>query len=381
MKYLFQLGHQPHISTAELDAVFLHKHIRTSAHTHVGTYLILESNDLRDSQKLLEQLGGTIKIGKEIDLHKSAEQSISDFLHEKTEGKIHFSISGDNAKTAALAVKKNLKSLGKSVRFIEPKNTATILHNNLIEKKGDFTIVGKDVFVTVAIQDIEEFTKRDFDRPGSDSFSGMIPPKLARIMINLAQVDHNSIILDPFCGSGTVLTEALSMGYTNLIGSDISEKAIADTKKNIEWLQSNFKSLDPDLGFQISNFKLFISPAQSINKIISKPGIEAIITEPYLGKPLKGNETRSQLEKQAEELKQLYIDSFKSFKQALKLKGVIVFIFPKFKYKDEWISTFPREQLKQEGFSIQPLNKDNESLLYHRPKQHLGREIHRLIKK
>ena len=84
---------------------------------------------------------------------------------------------------------------------------------------------------TEAVQPFEQFSARDFGRPGRDDLSGMLPPKLAIIMINLAQTPLNSILLDPFCGSGTILSEAVLLGYTNLIGTDISEKAIADSKK------------------------------------------------------------------------------------------------------------------------------------------------------
>ena len=52
-------------------------------------------------------------------------------------------------------------------------------------------------------------------------------------MINLAlsqNIDYKNL-LDPLRGSGTILTEAAVMGYQNLYGSDISRKAITDTKE------------------------------------------------------------------------------------------------------------------------------------------------------
>ena len=92
----------------------------------------------------------------------------------------------------------------------------------------------------MAVQPFEEFGARDYARPSRDDLSGMLPPKLAKIMINLAQAKENSLILDTFCGSGTILQEALIMGYLNLIGFDSSPKAIKDSQANLEWLADKY---------------------------------------------------------------------------------------------------------------------------------------------
>jgi len=99
----------------------------------------------------MSRLGGTVKIGKLID------NNIKNYLlQNQSDGKIVFSISGSNAQKQALEIKKELKLLGRSVRYVEAKNTATILHNNLVEKQGDFTIVNNQIFITEAIQPFED---------------------------------------------------------------------------------------------------------------------------------------------------------------------------------------------------------------------------------
>jgi len=330
-KYLFELGHQPHISIAEIQAVFAFSAQGRSASggKRMGNYFLLETKDKLDCEELMNQLGGTIKIAEKIE-----EENITDFLAKTPEEfKIQFSLSGSNSKKIAMAVKKQLKAMGRSVRYIEPKNTATILHNKLIKKQGDLTIFEDEIFVTKAIQPFEEFGERDYNRPSTDSWSGMLPPKLARIMINLGLADvqtrHGAspitqpddvVLLDPFCGSGTVLTEALDLGFKNLIGSDISEKAIEDTKKNIEWMQKNFK-------FQISNFKLFTSDACKLPAEIKPNSIDLIVSEPYLGKPLRGNERIDTLQKQANDLAELYALAFKQFHKVLKKSGIVILSF------------------------------------------------------
>jgi tRNA G10 N-methylase Trm11 len=383
MFYLFQLGHQPELSTAEIEAVVLspenkrtkeQKNKNTKTLKHGGKdYLIIETEKEIDAHKLMNILGGTIKIGYGIrDMGYGKDNIINETIKylEETQptGKINFSL---NDPKLALQIKKELKALGHNVRYIEPKNSATILYNGLIDKKTDLTIIDNQIFFTTAIQQFEEMAQRDYDRPGVDDKSGMLPPKLARMMINLAQIDANKTLLDPFCGSGTILTEALSMGYTNLIGSDISEKAIKDTKKNLEWLSSSYK-------LQVTSYKLFNSDARHLTNHLALNSIDAIATEPYLGKPLHGNETAFTIKKQANELAELYLEAFKSFYKILKPGGTVVFVIPKFKFKNEWIKIDCVEKIKKSG--LWTIDYGEQSLTYHRPSQHLAREIYRFKK-
>ncbi|MFH1947501.1 MAG: DNA methyltransferase [Candidatus Magasanikbacteria bacterium] len=413
-KYLFSLGHQPHISIAEIQAVFSRLQINTSteqptnsAGRQNNTFFIIKTKDELNCEELINKLGGTIKIAKKIipptdgppirtdscprrriPAEGGKENNITDFLAKTPpEFKIQFSLSGPNSKKIAMAVKKELKTMGRSVRYIEPKNTATILHNKLIKKQGDLTIFEDEIFVTKAIQPFEEFGERDYKRPGTDSFSGMLPPKLARIMINLGisnvetrhclvSTPNNFILLDPFCGSGTVLTEAIDLGFTNLIGSDISEKAIEDTKKNIEWQIKSYR-------LSAISYQSHLVDATKLSTKLKPNSVDLIVSEPYLGKPLRGNENKLTLQKQTNDLADLYTKAFKEFYKTLKKDGIVIFIIPKFKYKDEWVEIDCLDKIKKAGFKIIPLGMDSPpcqggikgGLTYHRPKQHVARVI------
>lgn len=369
MDYLFTLGRQIKLSTTEIEAVLSLMEIEYKIKNIKDQNLVLEIAKNIEPKILMKRLGGTIKIGEEINT------DIAQYLEKKQPtGKIQFSISGLNkAKKMGISIKKELKEKGRSIRFVEANNTATILHNNLVEKLGDFTIFENKIFVTKAIQPIEEFTNRDYERPGSDGASGMLPPKLSRIMINLSKSKTDDTILDPFCGSGTILMEAAEMGYKNLIGSDISEKAFEDTKKNMEWLVNNL---------EIKNLKFEIvqSSSQKLDQKIKNVSIDKIISEPYMGRPLHGNESEDFLRRQTNELAKLYIESFKSFYKLLKPGALAVFIIPAFKHRNNWIEVNCVEGIKKIGFATE--NFDNEKfLLYHRPNQHLGRQIWKFVKK
>lgn len=374
MLYAFQLGHQPQISLAEIKTVFLSNKINYQTKNIDHNYLIIETKNNLDSEKLIDQLGGTIKICREVPKEKpSLVLSIVEHLTTvQPEGKIQFSFPD---KKTGLEIKKELKNIDRSVRYVEPKNSATIIHNNLIEKKGDINVLDKNIFVTEAVQQFEAMSQRDYDRPGIDDKSGMLPPKLAKIMINLAlseKMDYKIALLDPFCGSGTVLTEAAVMGYKNLYGSDISEKAVEDTEKNLEWIINNYK-------LETIDYKLDQVDATELAKFLDDEIIDIIATEPYLGKPLHGNESKSYLNNQSEELKNLYIQTFEQFHQILKPNGIVVIAIPQFKTKTDWIKINCIEEIKNIGFEVIPF-EDKDYLLYHRPDQHLGRGIWRFKK-
>jgi len=369
-QYLFVLGREPSISTAEIEAVFSVANIKYKIEIKQNNNLVISFDKQINPQELIIQLGGTIKIAKKINSTGNTKEIIIKHIQAtQPEGKIQFALTGGDDKRYGLAIKKELKALGRSIRYIEIKNTATILHNKLVERQGDITTIKKLVFITEAIQPIEGLSQRDFGRPGSDSKSGMLPPKLAKIMINLAKIDkHSSTLLDPFCGSGTILSEAAFMGFNNLIGSDISQKAIKDTQTNLEWVKE--KESIANL-----NYKIILSEASGIDKKINKNNIDAIISEPYMGKSLKGNESEKFLIRQAEDLAELYIDSFKTFYKILKKSGVIIFIIPSFHTQDKWINVDCIEQIKKLGLTPVPFSEKYKSLKYWRENQHLARNI------
>lgn len=367
--YLFFLGHQPHISTAEIEAVFSAENIDYSLELKEKNILKLSTKKNTDASTMIERLGGTVKIAEQIENAEDVRDAIINFIEmSQSEGKIQFALNGQNSRELSLDIKKKLKKSGRSVRYIEIKNTATILHNNLIEKQGDFTLLGDEVYVTRAIQPIEDFTERDFGRPGTDSKSGMLPPKLAKIMLNLAKVNKKTVLLDPFCGSGTVLMEGAVLGIEKMYGTDISKKAIEDTEKNLQWIKESKKLLN-------LKYQLHACDAIKVDQYIEKNSIDTIVSEPLMGKPLHGTEDEKTLRAQANSLGDLYISAFQTFQKILKKDGIIIFIIPSFFYKNNWITIDCTERIEKIGFDVIPFSPKNKFLQYYRPGQKLARNI------
>ncbi len=366
--WLFSLGRETEISTAEIKAVFAMEKINYKVIKQLEKNLILEITNEINPEILIKQLGGTVKISHLLDISTKPPE-IATFLNEYiTNGKLIFSVAGGR-KNFGLEIKKELKLLGRSVRYVEPKNTATIFHNDLVKKGADLNIFEQQIYLTQAIQPFEEFGERDFGRPGRDDLSGMLPPKLAMIMINLSETPKDRILLDAFCGSGTIITEAVLLGYKNLIASDISEKAIVDTQKNIDWT----KTATP--------IKVFQADARNLTTFLEEKSIDTIVSEPFLGKPMKGNETMEQLTKQTEELKAVYLGAFAEFKKILKKDGIVIFLIPRFRFKNQWITIDCQKEIENLGFNTVPLAEKYPNLLYWRSTQHVGREIWKFTSK
>jgi tRNA (guanine10-N2)-dimethyltransferase len=97
--------------------------------------------------------------------------------------------------------------------------------------------------------------------------------KLTRVMINLIGLKQGETVCDPFCGAGTTLLEAESMGI-HAIGLDFDKKMFEATKDNLK--MNEYKS------------KIFNSDFQELVKISEK--FDGIVTDLPYGKNTKISE-------------------------------------------------------------------------------------------
>lgn len=339
MKHFFILGSNPALSVAEIVALY--------PNNETGEYLqpdiFLLDTDL-NAKDLIKRLGGTIKIGsvvKSVPKNKinEVEKAMLEMAEEKAAkagGKFNFGISchgkcGVSARNIGLNIKKYLKESGLSARFVVSRektlSSVVVEQNKLLENGLEIILMlyKNEILIgrTEAVQDFKGLSYRDFGRPARDDESGMIPPKLAQIMLNLSgkigaeKVSKKIVFLDPFCGSGTILMEVALLGIKNIIGSDISERAIEDTERNMGWAEDRLRLEAYDL-------QIFQASVLDILKSVKAGSIDLIVTEPYLG-PQKG---LPDADKVASELNGLYSESLKRFSKILKKDGVIVMIWP-----------------------------------------------------
>ncbi len=402
--YFFENGTQARLSIAEWFACS-GTTLRPTELSEMG--ILAHSVEPIIPIALMERLGGCVKIARLLEFAggngtEAAEKIVKYLLTTKQEGKITFGLSlysvlpsplhpwRRQIEKIGLTIKRLLKERGRSVRFVASKEEALsaviVSQNNLIANGGDICLIAKSdgiwIAVTEVVQDFKAWSKRDFGRPAVDATSGMLPPKLARLMLNLGLPQPaGTSILDPFCGSGTVLAEAHMLGCTTLYGGDNSEKAIRDTKTNIAWLGNTFPIRDP-----LSRTHLSVSKAEDVGSWMND-SVDAIVTEPYLGPPQTGRESIPTLKKIARELEELYLRSFPSLVTKLKPGGRIVVACPVFTASDKSTLLIPLSGiLKRAGLSAVQLVPDtlpanltpdgpHGGLLYKRPDQFVAREI------
>ncbi len=119
-----------------------------------------------------------------------------------------FSESLRRVEATGLNLKKAIRKTGRSVRLVPNKtaelNAAQIIHNQLTGPTGwELLFIresGKTIIAqTVKVQDIDAYARRDRLRPKRDAKVGMLPPKLAQIIINLAAGKLPSETLQSIC--------------------------------------------------------------------------------------------------------------------------------------------------------------------------------------
>jgi hypothetical protein len=121
------------------------------------------------------------------------------------------------------------------------------------------------------------------------------------------------IIVDAFCGSGSVLLEGLQLGLP-VVGSDISEKAVRDSKINVEWLINQYPTLSNQHSvFQADATKFNFSKVQIADncELITYKSL-VFVSEPYLGKPKKFKSTLNSTIEEYKPIQKLYIDFLKN---------------------------------------------------------------------
>ncbi|MBR2659044.1 hypothetical protein IKD57_04160 [Candidatus Saccharibacteria bacterium] len=379
MKYLAILGRQPEISIAELEA----------------------ANFCTD----IDRLGGTQKLAVKL------EQKPLEFLQSLPDGKITLGVSdySKNAspratKTEALKLKQILVRHGRSVRVVESKtaalSTATSLHNGLSGKnprKIELINTDDGWYRTIGVQDIDAYTRRDQARPARDAKVGMLPPKLAQILINLCgPLPAGSRILDPFCGTGVILQEALLMGYT-AYGTDLSERMVEYTERNLKWLteveNSHFEGFrsaaardgtptargDGPAGRDQRNglFQLSVGDATSFQW--DQP-IDAVACEGYLGAPMSQIPPEIKLKDQKHECSAIILGFLKNLSSQIKSDTPVVIAAPAWLRSD---GTYSRlniiDEIENMGYNVKDISR--EGLLYHRDDQIVARDIIILRKK
>lgn len=396
--FWFQLWREWKLSVAEIVNFFPESNIIFSG----SWVLILGNIEKSYLQENFYKLGWTIKIF-ELDFFANIEDIYESILETalNTEWKFKYSLNLFWEKSLKLEnilkkTKNLLKNKSISARYFNKddwKNlsSAQILGNSILKKWFDFNIINLwNIFYfgkTLEVQDIDSYSKRDFSK-NRDMQVGMLPPKLCQMMINIWKESkdcESKNVYDTFVWLGTVLIEALNMWIPKVFWSDLSEKMVDESRKNI----SDFinKNLLKNISFKIEKLNAkFINESE----ILQKEKIDLIVTEWYLWEIMtKKNISLDRINKQKESLLSIYSKFFENLAK-VDFSWRIVICFPfwelngKFIYFNEILEILNKFCVIENIFKNSEINLSSKSgsLLYKREKQLVWREIFKLkIKK
>ncbi len=397
------LGRQPALGLAELERLHGSDSMRVLGNNLVG--LTLDASEIN-----FRRLGGSIKLTCVIDvLHQANWQQIEKKLLQRAPiiardfepGKITIGVSSYDSsvqpkaiQATALKLKKIIRSkTSQSVRVVPNQeamlSTAQVIHNKLTGPRGIELVViqqGDRTYITqtVAEQDIEAYTKRDQARPKRDARVGMLPPKLAQIIVNLAAGQVNpegnpeyqdspekgSIqtpsLLDPFCGTGVVLQEASLMGFLTH-GSDIEKRMVSYTEENMNWLKENFNPKGTLIDVSVGDATTHTWES----------AFNVIACEGYLGQPFSAFPTEEKLREVMQTCNQIMKGFLKNIAPQIESGTPLCVALPAWHRpngKFEHLKLL--DSLEELGYNrVSFVHVRDEDLLYYRPDQVVAREL------
>jgi tRNA G10 N-methylase Trm11 len=198
-----------------------------------------------------------------------------------------------------------------------------VLKKKLVENKAGimFCVGKKQTFAatTTEVHNPFEFQKRDVGKPVQRKIFA-IPPRLARIMINLAACTEGKVMLDPFCGVGTILQEAL-LAKAKVVGVDINRWCVESAKRNMDWLKSEY-------ALKNAEFRVLQGDVSGLSRKIGLEQLDCVATEPDLGPAMRQVSTTSYAMRIVKKLKPLYYVLLEEAYKVLKKDGRLVFVSP-----------------------------------------------------
>ncbi len=370
MKYLFALGKFPQISAYEIKSYLLARGIEFTEISEFLAEMSFAIYDIKETiypKKMVEELGGTVKIARvitEIDTKK-----ISHTFPKQAEkkGKAAAKKKNNDVKYRTEELEKLLKNLphdfilnrlppkeiGISVYFWHESGLDRIVWQPLneflkellmreinptpsimtsVETKystssyiipsesfsRDYAgenaelIVGigkeKTYFAVVeALYDIMAEVKRGDSLLRPEHWKFGMRARLAKILVNLSRAKQGDILLDPFCGIGTVLKEAM-INDIHVIGRDLDGNAVKFAGLNCN---DTIKYYGKNVSYDVKQ-----GDARKIE--LADNSVDAVATEPYLGETLKQRPKQDFANNLINQLRPVYIGCLQEVHRILK---------------------------------------------------------------
>ncbi|MEQ1849785.1 MAG: hypothetical protein ABL890_04305 [Candidatus Peribacteraceae bacterium] len=391
--YIALLGSNATLSVSELAAVFPN----AIMHGIVHGFLRFDDQKVID-QSTLNTLGGTVLIARRVTDNSVDLEDVPGLLAEELKGasgKATFALRFAGVPTKIAndlykACKNELKRRGVSSRYIGNATSPAVavqLHDEgLLDPKKGIELVllmNKNdllIFRTVAAQNVKAYTLRDMKKPVRDTLVGLLPPKLAQLLLNfgvhLADKTKKNVekltVFDPFCGTGVIPMEAM-LRRMHVQASDITDKAVTGCQKNTEWMRKTFNVPKKECETSVRKH-------DATKPFVLKPLPDVVVSEGTLGPAIRGRpllKDVSEYQKKVDTIMSAFIKN-----AATTLPGVpMVLTLPVWYAQKKQVPLEKTWRAIQECYlpilppMTEPAIPGRFSLLYRREDQFVGREI------
>ncbi len=379
-QYLFVLGRNFELSRAELRNFCEEVFVDPRKSLFIGENLRFENprNIPREEHQLfLDRLGGTIRFGKILGEFASKSQLMNmvwDRIEEEQKFKVGFSSFGAGKDFQSELIGKTKDHFEKiRIENYQGKNlnSGQIFDRRILQKGHEFLIwKNENSFLlaeTIANQNLRNYTLRDRNKVFRDPKMGMLPPKLAQILINLANPNIDQTIIDPFCGSGTINIEAAILGHKT-IGSDWNEMFVKSSQKNFSQMAEKFR-------YEEKNGEFFPKDATQFDHPEMLKTDPVIVTEGYLGKNFERQPEKADIQKNAREVLALWKKFFKNIDNTN--IQTCSFCLPAWNHRGQKtsISQDLFDTIKSYGFKPEKIFNDETTFFYEREDTFVAREV------
>jgi len=294
-EYIFVFGREPELSFLETASYFQSRDVNYKLVEWKNEIAIFLLEDM-DFELLIKRLGGTVKIAEV-------------FAEYKYSGR-------------------------------KPRDKVFMPSEIFAKSLTEFVVYGKHCARTIAVFNPKDYKERDETRP-RQILLHQVSLRLARILVNLSFAKYN--LLDPFCGVGTILQEAMISGI-DVYGVDIDSESVEASKENLNWLRGKYNLKN--------NFKVIKCDSGKLAGYFRRDQIHAVATEPDLGPYYKKMPSKENVDDAVKRLENLYLNFFLELRQVMKKRGKVAIVLPRLKYNNGYREIDVNRMINRSGFKL-----------------------------
>jgi len=248
---------------------------------------------------------------------------VAPFLEDKSNVSLSgYEIGEDDYEDLVRSMLDGIRETGlKKVRLLRPEGNELLSERVLTREALDIVAFpfhgGFALGPTAWVPDSATMRRRGTRKPSPHSEISL-SPRLARTLVNIAGLKPGQTLLDPFCGSGTILVEAFAKSL-RCLGVDSRASRVQEARENLRWSVGGVT----DRGYDIRK-----GDARDLSRMLRGTKVDAIVTEPLLLPQLHARPKTSTAHEMIGESAMVYNDALASMAESIHSEGRIVVVVP-----------------------------------------------------